>query len=95
MSSEERLDRCERLLVQQGELIEKHESAIRDLIVVGRTTLTAVERIGGSVQELAGSVQKLTGSVEELREAQRATDEKLNALIDTIERIIRRLNEFR
>ena len=78
MTSEERLDKFENLLVQQGELIEKHESAIRDLIVVSRTTLTAVQGTQGSVQEL--------------REAQGATDEKLNILIETIERILRRLN---
>ena len=106
MTSEERLAKFENLLVQQGELIEKHESAIRDLIVVSRTTLTAVEVIRGSMHDLTGSVQQLTGSVQqlkgsvqqlsgfvqELREAQGATDEKLNILIETIERIIRRLN---
>ena len=84
MTSEERLDKFENLMVQQGELIEKHQFAIRDLILVSRTTLTAVE-------EIRGSVQDLTGSVQALREAQGATDEKLNILIETIERIIRRL----
>ena len=99
MTSEERLDKFENLLVQQGELIEKHQFAIRDLILVSRTTLSAVEEIRGSVQDLTGSLQDLTGSVQELtdsvqglREAQGATDEKLNILIETIERIIRRLN---
>ena len=99
MTSEERFDKFENLLVQQGELIEKHQFAIRDLILVSRTTLTAVEEIRGSVQDLTGSlqdltgtVQELTGSVQGLREAQGATDEKLNILIETIERIIRRLN---
>ena len=92
MTSEERLDKL-------GELIEKHQFAIRDLILVSRTTLTAVEEIRGSlqdltgtVQELTGTVQELTGSVQVLREAQGATDEKLNILIETVERIIRRLN---
>ena len=106
MTSEERLDKFENLLVQQGELIEKHQFAIRDLILVSRTTLKALEEIRGSmhdltgsvqeltgtVQELTGTVQELTGSVQELREAQGATDEKLNILIETVERIIRRLN---
>ena len=106
MTSEERLDKFENLLLQQGELLEKHQFAIRDLILVSRTTLTALEEIRGSmhdltgsvqeltgtVQELTGTVQQLTGSVQELREAQGATDEKLNILIETIERIIRRLN---
>ena len=105
MTSEERLDKFENLMVQQGELIEKHQFAIRDLILVSRTTLTAVEEIRGSLQELTGTVQELTGTTQELagtvqeltdsvqglREAQGATDEKLNILIETIERIIRRL----
>ena len=99
MTSEERLDRVEKLLVQQGELIEKHQSAIRDLIVVSRTTLTSVGETRGSVQELRDSVQELRESVQELREsvqelreAQSATDEKLNILIETVDRIVRRLN---
>ena len=106
MTSEERLDRVEKLLVQQGELIEKHQSAIRDLIVVSRTTLTSVGETRGSVQELRDSVQELRDSVQELREsvqelresvqelreAQSATDEKLNILIETVDRIVRRLN---
>ena len=92
MTSEERLDKFENLLVQQGELLEKHQFAIRDLIVVSRTTLTALDEIRGSMHDLTGNVQQLTGSVQQLVKAQEATDEKLNILIETIERIIRRLN---
>jgi len=49
--------------------------AIRDLIVVSRTVLTAVQE---------SSVQ-----IKELRDAQAVTDEKLNILIDTVDRIVR------
>ena len=78
MTPEERLDTIEKLLFQQGEQtarlseqIQKHDFAIRDLILVSRTTLTAVQ---------------------ELRDAQAATDDKLNILIETLDRIVRRLN---
>jgi hypothetical protein len=62
---------------------ERIENAIRDLIVVSRTTLTATEN-------LVNSQKEVTQQIRELREAQATTDEKLNILIDTLERIIRR-----
>jgi DNA-binding winged helix-turn-helix (wHTH) protein len=49
------------------------------LIVVSRTILTTTE--------------KVTEQIKELREAQAATDEKLNILIDTVDRIIRNLGK--
>jgi hypothetical protein len=61
MTPEERLDRIETT-------IDKHNSAIGDLITVSRTVLT---------------------SVQELRDAQGTTEEKLNILIDTVDRIVR------
>ena len=64
MTPEERLDRIETT-------IEKHNEAIRGLIVVARTSLD---------------------SIQELREAQASTDEKLNILIATVDRIIRQRN---
>lgn len=71
------------------ERFAKIEGGIRDLIVVSRTFLD--------------STQELRGSVDELREAQKHTDEKLNALIqaqiesehtisrlaDTVDKLIR------
>ena len=48
--------------------IKEQRAAIRDLIIVSRTTLN---------------------SIMELRESQKATDEKLHILIETIDRIIR------
>jgi hypothetical protein len=55
--------------------IEKNTNGIRDLIVVSRTILMTTE--------------KVTEQIKELREAQAATDERLNILIDTVDRIIR------
>jgi hypothetical protein len=71
------------------ERFEKIEAAIRDLIVVSRTLLNASEEMHGSISDL--------------RDAQKHTDEKLNALIqaqteselklarleDTVDKIIR------
>jgi uncharacterized coiled-coil DUF342 family protein len=78
MTPEERFERIETTL-------EKHNDAIRGLIVVSRTCLD-------SIQELRDGVKELRDSVKELREAQAATDEKLNILIDTVDRVIRHRN---
>ena len=64
MTPDERLNRLETIA-------DKHNAAIRDLIVVGRTCLD---------------------SIKELRDAQATTDEKLNILIETVDRIIRHRN---
>ena len=71
MTPEERLTRIENVLENTAEQIDKHNEAIRSLILVGRTCLD---------------------SIKELRVAQSATDEKLNILIDTVDRIVRREN---
>jgi methyl-accepting chemotaxis protein len=70
------------------ERFEKIEAGIRDLIVVNRTTLTAVDQVVGTVGQLAGAVGQLADtvgvmrdSIGELRDAQKQTDEKLNILI--------------
>ena len=76
MTPEERLDRIERT-------IEKQNEGIQGLIVVARTSLD-------SIQELREDHKQVMAEIRELREAQKATDEKLNILIDTVDRIIRR-----
>ena len=63
------------------ERFRKIAAGIWDLIVVSRTVLNSIEQLAGSVGGLRGSVEELRGSVDELREAQKHTDEKLNALI--------------
>ena len=55
--------------------IDKHNAAIRDLIVVSRFSLE--------------ETRKTRASIAELREAQRITEEKLHILIETVDRIIR------
>ena len=75
-----------KLQAQQAEHIQnliadgdKQNEAIRSLVVVSRTVLT-------SVQEMRAAQDKM---VEEARELSKHTDEKLNILIDTVDRIIR------
>ena len=63
---------------KQNAGIEKQNGEIRDLIVVIRTLMDAVSKLGETVAELG--------------EAQKHTDEKLNALIDTVDRIVRKGN---
>ena len=58
--------------------IEKNTNGIRDLIVVSRT--------------LVDSQQRTDAQIKELRNAQQDTDAKLNALIDTVDRIVRHRN---
>jgi hypothetical protein len=62
--------------------IEKHNMAIQGLIVVGRTCLD-------SIKEMREAHAR---DYQELRKAQAATGDKLNILIDTVDRIIRNRN---
>ncbi|MBI4472455.1 MAG: hypothetical protein HY646_07280 [Acidobacteria bacterium] len=79
MTPEQRLDRIEAL-------IEKQNQGIQGLIVVGRTCLDSIQELR-EVQRK--DHEEWSARMEELREAQAATDEKLNILIDTVDRIIR------
>jgi chromosome segregation ATPase len=63
---------------KQNAGIEKQNAGIRDLIVVSRTLMDTISKLGETVAELS--------------EAQKHTDEKLNALIDTVDRIVRKGN---
>ena len=101
MTTEERLDRIETI-------IEKQNTGIRDLIVVGRLCVDSIRGCMDSIHGCADSIQGLRDihldmvkrmdedhrtfmrHMEELREAQAETDQKLNILIDTVDRIIRR-----
>jgi hypothetical protein len=65
--------------------IEKNSAAIRDLIVVSRTLVD-------SQKETTVQIQALATKMDQLQEAQQPTNEKLHALIDTVDRIIRQQN---
>ena len=79
MNPEERLSRIENS-------IEKQNEAIRGLVAVGRTCLSSIQEMRESHRE---DHVRLTGEIDKLRETQSVTDEKLNILIDTVDRIIR------
>jgi hypothetical protein len=87
MTPEERFDKIEQILerltnsqVRMDAAINKQYEGIQALIVVNRTCLE-------SIKELRTTQER---GFEELREMSKATDEKLNILIDTVDRIIRR-----
>ena len=70
MTPEERFTRIENALQVLTENQGRHDSAIRDLITVGRTSIDSIVRLSDVVTVMS--------------EAQKHTDEKLNALIDTV-----------
>jgi len=81
----QQLDKHTEHIEKQNAQIEKQNAGIRDLIVVSRTVLT-------SIQELREDHKQVIADIKELRDAQAATDEKLNILIDTVDRIVRHRN---
>jgi len=83
VTPEERLDRIE---IQ----IEKQNEGIKGLIVVSRTVLTSVQELRTVQGEISREMRELHQRVvAEMDERSKQTDEKLNVLIDTVDRIIR------
>lgn len=78
-------ERSERIEAQ----IEKQNTGIQGLIVVARTCLDSIQEMREAHD---ADHKKAMAEIEKLREAQSATDEKLNILIDTVDRIIRHRN---
>jgi ABC-type transporter Mla subunit MlaD len=85
MTPEERFDKIEDVLHTVAKDIDKQNDSIRSLIVVARTVLD-------SIKELREDHKRVSADIDKLREAQSATDEKLNILVDTVDRIVRREN---
>ena len=90
MTPEERLTKIEELIERQSLGIDKQNAGIRDLIVVSRTVLTSIQEMGGRHEK---DHQHMLDELEKLRAAQAETDEKLNILVDTVDRIIRNRNK--
>jgi len=87
MTPEERFTRIENLLqsltenvVQHDTQIEKLNAGIQNLIVVSRTVVD--------------SQQQVTAQIQGLTEAQRHTDDKLNALIQVVDRLTENINRL-
>ena len=89
MTPEERLDRIEMIIERQNQEVEKQNAGIRDLIVVSRTVLTSIQEMK---EVHRNDHERVMREIDKLRESQAATDEKLNILIDTVDRIIRHRN---
>lgn len=86
MTPEERFDRIETAiekLIMDG---EKQNEGIRSLIVVARTCLDSIKEDREAHRE---DHKQVMAEIDKLRDAQAVTDEKLNILIDTVDRIIR------
>ncbi len=83
-------------IAKQGEQIAKHDEqigkntdGIRDLIVVSRTVLTSID---GLREAQRTDREDWTAQMKRLQEVQASTEEKLNILVETVDRIIRREN---
>lgn len=76
---ETRFDRLEKESEERGRQIDKVNDASRSLIVVARTVLDSIreDRV------------RHERDYEEMRAQSKATEEKLNILVDTVDRIIR------
>jgi len=90
MTPEERFNRLE-------QIIESHNDAIKDLIPVGRiitdaqqVTNTQITRLAEDLHGVHGAITRVTEDIAQLREAQKETDERLNILIDIVDRLIPR-----
>jgi hypothetical protein len=68
------------------ERLDRMEDGIRGLIVVSRTVLTSVQELRSIQLDTIASQRELA---QEMRESHKHTDEKINILIDTVDRIIR------
>ena len=86
---QQQLEQQQELAVKRGQEIDKHNDAIRSLIVVARTCLDSLQEIR-DVQRR--DREEWVTQMKELRAAQAETGEKLNILVNTVDRIIRREN---
>jgi hypothetical protein len=85
----ERFERIEQTLERHSQEMDKHKDAIRDLIVVGRTCLDSIRAMG---ERHDRSFDRTDAEIDKLRVAQKETEEKLNILVDTVDKIIRHRN---
>jgi hypothetical protein len=77
--------------------IEKNAAAIRDLIIVSRTLLESQAETKAKFDQTADQQRewdrRFNADMDRLKERGEATDERLNILIETVDRIIRERNE--
>jgi hypothetical protein len=75
MATDEWLARMEKTIEEMAEVQSRQVIAIRDLVVLTATILDAQKQVRGQMYEL--------------QDTQKQTDERINALIDTVDRVIR------
>ena len=90
----ERLDRIEagleRIEVALETSIHEHTLRFQNLVEMQADTWRAIDTVAVAQSDLTKAHKDLTEAQKDLTEAQKTTDEKLNILIDTVDRIVRR-----
>ena|SRR2546422_9253560 len=93
MTTEERWTKIENALNTVAERQARHDDDIAELRasqkVMNLALAKAAEMQQAGVRESREGMKELREGMKELSEAQRITEEKLHALIDTVDRIIR------
>lgn len=96
MTPEERFTKIENLLAaltesqvrhdaiidKQSAAIEKQHEGLQQLVLVSRTLIDSQLKVTAQISALSAEIDKL-------KDRQQATDDKLHALIETVDRIIR------
>ncbi len=81
----ERMEKLTERMEGLSEQIEKHSEGIRGLIVVARTCVDSIQEMRATHDS---DHRQVMAEMMKLEERQAATDEKLNILIHTVDRII-------
>ena len=93
MSSEERFIKIENALGVVAEHQARHAEEISELRAMQKVMSLAIAKSAeiqqASARKIDEGMNEFREGMKELREAQRITEEKLHALIDTVDRIIR------
>jgi methyl-accepting chemotaxis protein len=69
--------------------IQRHDEMLRQLIEVNLSLTGHLEDLAAHVDRLDARVDKLAARMEEIANAQAQTDQRLNALIDIVDKMIR------
>src|SRR5215510_1347620 len=80
---QEQIDKHSEQIAEQTEQIAEHTKQIRE-------QTAEIEKQNAGIRDLVVVSRTVLDSIQELHEAQAAITEKLHALIDTVDRIIRR-----
>ncbi len=91
MTNEE-IQRTMEFIIKQQESFSENMELLREAQVKGESRITRLEgafvSLYNTVSKLSDTVGELSGSVGELSKAQGRTDERLNTLINVIERYL-------